>query len=50
VDTLAYATGKGTGWRADCLGDLGFFSDTWNHMDAWKRGPVAWESCGVMQE
>lgn len=64
VDTLAYATGKGAGWRADCLGDLGFFSDTWNHMDdmykqhvqqagaesAWEHGPVAWESCGVMQD
>ena len=64
VDTVAYATGKGTGWRADCLGDLGFFSDTWNHMDdmykqhvqeagaqgAWEQGPVAWESCGVMQD
>lgn len=64
VETLGYAAGKGTGWRADCLGDLGFFSDTWNHMDdmyeqhvdsagaadAWKQGPVAWESCGVMQD
>ena len=64
VEALAYATGQGTGWRADCLGDYGFFSDTWNHMDdmykqhvqeaaaddAWQRGPVAWESCGVMQD
>jgi len=64
MEALTYATGKGAGWRADCLGDLGFFSDTWNHMDdmykqhvqeanaddAWKLGPVAWESCGVMQE
>ncbi len=49
----------GVGWRADCLGDMGGFSDTWNHMehcyrqriaeagaeDAWKTAPVAWESC-----
>jgi len=47
------------GWRADCLGDLGGFSDCWNHMDnaykqslaaagafeVWQRAPVAWESC-----
>jgi len=64
VDTLAYATGKGAGWRADCLGDMGFFSSTWNHMDdmykqhvaqanasdAWKTAPVAWESCHTMTE
>jgi len=51
---------KGTGWRADCLGDLraGF-----NHMedkyqqwldqakanDVWKHAPVIFESCWVMQ-
>lgn len=60
---LAYAVKNGTGWRADCLGDLGYFSPTWNHMrdsyqqsldsananDAWKHGPVCFESCGVMQ-
>lgn len=59
VDALAYAVSKGAGWRADCLGDYGFFSPTWNHMDnlykqnvqqagatdAWQKGPVAWESC-----
>ncbi|MBW2524983.1 MAG: DUF4832 domain-containing protein [Deltaproteobacteria bacterium] len=64
VESLTYATGLGAGWRADCLGDLGFFSDTWNHMDdmyqqhvdeaqagsAWQQGPVAWESCGNMQD
>jgi len=64
VEALTYATSKGTGWRADCLGDLGFFSPTWNHMDdmykqhvqeaqadaAWQKGPVAWESCGTMQD
>lgn len=51
------ATTAGTGWRADSLGDLGSFSDSWNHMetiypaairghgleDAWRRGPVAFE-------
>ncbi len=45
---------NGTGWRADCLGDMGGFSSTWNHMedfyqqaldqaeanDAWKKAPV----------
>jgi hypothetical protein len=50
---------QGVGWRADCLGDMGGFRDDWNHMDdfyrpqlhkcgaqdAWKRAPVAWESC-----
>jgi len=33
ADLLAYATARGAGWRADCLGDLGGFSPTWNHMD-----------------
>ena len=60
---LTYAIENGAGWRADCLGDLGFFSPTWNHMkhsyqqaldaagagDAWKRAPVHLESCWVMQ-
>jgi len=64
VETLTYATSKGAGWRADCLGDLGFFSSTWNHMDnrykqhieqakaenAWQKGPVAWESCYTMKD
>lgn len=63
-DELAYAVEKGTGWRADCLGDLGYFSDSWNHMrdayqqsidaadanDAWKKAPVCFESCGVVQK
>ncbi len=63
TDTLGYATALGAGWRADCLGDLGFFSSTWNHMDdmyrqhveeaqagdAWQRAPVAWETCHTMQ-
>jgi hypothetical protein len=61
---LAYAVEKGAGWRADCLGDLGYFSETWNHMrdsyqqsidaadanDAWKKAPVCFESCGVAQK
>ena len=56
---VTYSVGKGSGWRADCLGDLGFWGDTWNHMrdsypqaieksgatDAWKAGPVVFESC-----
>lgn len=63
VESLAYAVARGAGWRADCLGDYGFGSSTWNHMDdmyrqnvmaahaedAWKRGPVAWESCYDME-
>ncbi|TVR68138.1 MAG: DUF4832 domain-containing protein, partial [Marinilabiliales bacterium] len=62
-EELAYAIKNGTGWRADCLGDLGSFSPEWNHMrdayqqyideagaaDAWKHAPVHFESCGVMQ-
>jgi hypothetical protein len=64
VEALAYATSLGSGWRADCFGDYGFFSSTWNHMDnlykqnvaaasateAWKKGPVAWESCWYMSK
>jgi len=52
------------GWRADCLGDMGGFSKTWNHMDdfylqqlaktgageAWKTAPVALESCWDMRK
>lgn len=61
---LEYATGHGTGWRADCLGDMGGFSRTWSHMrigyprmlpdanatDAWKTAPVAWETCWDMRK
>ncbi|WP_394125912.1 DUF4832 domain-containing protein [Vibrio hepatarius] len=32
-EPLAYAVGKGAGWRADCLGDWHHFSTTWSHMD-----------------
>jgi hypothetical protein len=61
---LRYATGRGTGWRADCLGDMGGFSATWSHMrdfypqqiqkaglqDVWKRAPVAFETCWDMRK
>ena len=54
---------RAVGWRVDCLGDMGGFSPTWNHMfdyypqalvkfgmqDAWKRAPVSFEACWVMQ-
>lgn len=56
---LKYATEHGTGWRADCLGDLGGAGRSWSHMrkgyptwiqeagvqDVWKQAPVAWETC-----
>jgi hypothetical protein len=58
---MARAAGDkgGYGWRADCFGDVGGFSKTWNHMDhyyrqqvkkakaedVWKTAPVAFESC-----
>lgn len=61
---LSYAVQRGTGWRADCLGDMGGFSPRWNHMrfyytqaltkfgavDAWQRAPVAWETCWDMRK
>ena len=64
VEGMARAVKAGYGWRADCLGDMGGFSKTWNHMDnfylqqlaktgagdAWKRAPVAWESCWDMRK
>ncbi|MBN2290126.1 MAG: DUF4832 domain-containing protein [Candidatus Glassbacteria bacterium] len=60
---LEYAISKGTGWRADCLGDMGGFNDDWNHMEdfyqqaldeaganeAWKRAPVVFETCWTIQ-
>jgi hypothetical protein len=60
IDDLRYAVSKGTGWRADCLGDV---KSGWNHMrdryqqnmeaagagDTWKRALVTFESCWVMQ-
>jgi hypothetical protein len=64
LEGLKHAVSRGAGWRADCLGDMGGFSKTWNHMqnfypqqiekagieNAWKRGPVAFESCWTMQK
>jgi hypothetical protein len=61
---LKYATSRGAGWRGDCFGDYGYFDPHWNHMeqayapvladpvvaDAWQRGPVQFEVCGVMQD
>ena len=58
-EMLKHAANHGTGWRADCLGDMGGFSRTWCHMrmaypqeltkartvDVWKTSPVAWETC-----
>jgi len=63
LDGLKLAASHGVGWRADCLGDMGGFSKNWCHMkdfypqqieragiaDAWKRGPVALESCWTME-
>ncbi len=55
---------RDVGWRVDCLGDMGGFSDPkWSHMqdlypqsivnsgmaDAWKKAPVTMEVCWVMQ-
>ena len=62
-EELTYAVENGAGWRADCLGDLGYFGETWNHMrdsyqqsidaadagEAWKTAPICFESCGVAQ-
>jgi hypothetical protein len=64
ADGMRHAIGKGCGWRADCLGDMGGFSKTWNHMEhfylqqlektgageAWQAGPVAFESCWDMRK
>ncbi|HEY6084682.1 MAG TPA: DUF4832 domain-containing protein [Nitrospira sp.] len=61
---LKYAVSRGAGWRADCFGDYEYFGPDWNHMrdayepvlqdpviaGAWKRGPVQFEVCGVMQD
>lgn len=64
TEGMHYATHSGCGWRADCLGDMGGFSGSWNHMDnayrqqvaasqaedAWRQAPVAWESCWTMRK
>ncbi len=63
VASMNYGVTHGTGWRSDCLGDMGGFSPTWSHMldcypqqiiyagaqDAWKTSPVAFEVCWVMK-
>ena len=57
-ECVSYAVSRGTGWRADSLGDLGSFSPKWNHMrdaypaaitrnhlqDAWMAAPVSFEA------
>lgn len=60
-----YALSKrDTGWRVDCLGDMGGFGPHYNHMfdiypqritgygvqDAWRKAPISFEVCWVMQE
>ena len=63
-ECLKYACDRGTGWRADCLGDMGGFSRSWCHMrqgypgwiqqanlyEVWKSAPVAWETCWDMRK
>lgn len=58
------AANDGYGWRADCLGDMGGFSKTWNHMEnyylqqldktgatnVWRTAPVAFETCWDMRK
>jgi hypothetical protein len=50
---------RAVGWRVDCLGDMGGFSESWCHMcdaypqeiirfgmkDAWQKAPVSFEAC-----
>ncbi len=64
AEGLKHAISKRCGWRADCLGDMGGFSENWNHMehfyrqqiektgaeDAWKLAPIAFESCWDMRK
>ena len=64
LEELKYATSKGAGWRADCLGDMGGFGSRWCHMrdfypqqiekagmeDVWKTAPVAFETCWDMRK
>ncbi len=64
LEGMKHATRKGCGWRADCLGDMGGFSETWCHMrdmypqqiektsttEVWKTAPVAFESCWDMRK
>ncbi len=57
-EALHYGTGRGAGWRLDCVGDM---RQKWSHMldfypeqmvragiqDSWKQSPVSLETCGV---
>jgi hypothetical protein len=61
---MARTVKEGLGWRADCIGDWGFWSKNWSHMrtiyppaiaqghaeEAWQKGPVAFESCYDMRK
>ena len=62
AEAMRYAAAHGTGWRVDCLGDMGGFSPIWSHMldgypqgiirggavDVWRTRPVSLEVCWVM--
>jgi hypothetical protein len=63
-EALAYAVERGTGWRADCLGDMRSTAPDreWDHMsvaypqaiqkhrlhEVWKTAPVVFETCWNM--
>jgi hypothetical protein len=61
---LKYAAAHGAGWRDDCFGDLGGVRPDWGHLrnsypekfaganlhDAWRRAPVAFETCWDMRK
>ncbi len=55
---LEHATKLGVGWRADCFGDMNWHMPKFytqalaesNALNAWKRAPVAWESCWEMKK
>lgn len=57
VASLRYATSKGAGYRGDCFGNMNYQMKSLypNNIvaagaeDAWKNGPVIFESCWVMQ-
>lgn len=63
-ETTKYALSRAdVGWRVDCIGDLGFFSENFTHMhdfypqviiksgmkDAWRKAPVHLEVCGTIE-
>jgi len=63
IPGMKHARDLGMGWRVDCWGDMGGFSEDWSHMDdmyprniehtgveeLWKRAPVALETCWDMR-